>query len=75
MADRNFSELSNQANKWIKNLEKANKIQVIKLNDKNFSRILENCVQFGQPLMIEDIKEELDPLLETILLKSIFKQV
>ena len=64
-----------QANKWIKNLEKANKMQVIKLNDKFLSRMLENCLQFGQPLMIEDIQEELDPILEPVLLKLIFKQV
>lgn len=64
-----------QANKWIKNMEKANKLQVTKLNDKHLSRALENCLQFGQPLMIEDIQEELDPLLEPILLKLIFKQV
>ena len=64
-----------QANKWIKNLEKINKIQFIKLNDKFLSRVLENCLQFGQPLMIEDIQEELDPILEPVLLKLIFKQV
>jgi dynein heavy chain len=64
-----------QANKWIKNLEKANKIQSIKLNDKFLSRVLENCLQFGQPLMIEDIQEELDPILEPVLLKLVFKQV
>ena len=64
-----------QANKWIKNLEKINKFQVIKINDKYLSRVLENCLQFGQPLMIEDIQEELDPILEPVLLKLVFKQV
>jgi len=37
-----------QANKWIKNMEKANKLEVIKLSDPNYSRQLENCVQVGQ---------------------------
>lgn len=63
-----------QANKWIKNMEKINKIQIVKLTDKNFSRNLENCIQFGQPIMIEDIVEEMDPLLEPVLLKQTFKQ-
>ena len=64
-----------QANKWIKNLEKHNNIKVVKLSDKHFSRNIENCIQFGQPIMIEDIQEELDPLLEPVLLRQVFKQV
>lgn len=65
----------NQANKWIKNMEKPNNIKVIKQNDKNFLRILENSLQFGQPLLIEDIQEEIDPVLQPVLLKLTFKQV
>ena len=65
----------NQANKWIKNMEKQNDLKVIKLSDKNLMRILENCIQFGQPLLIEDIEEEIDPLLDPVLLKLVFKQV
>lgn len=39
-----------QANKWIKNMEKANNIHVIKLSDSDFVRTLENCIQFGTPV-------------------------
>ncbi|KAL3855114.1 hypothetical protein ACJMK2_014343, partial [Sinanodonta woodiana] len=38
-----------QANKWIKNMEKANNLHVIKLSDADFVRTLENCIQFGTP--------------------------
>uniref|UniRef100_A0A8C7DX62 Uncharacterized protein n=1 Tax=Naja naja TaxID=35670 RepID=A0A8C7DX62_NAJNA len=38
-----------QANKWVKNMEKANSLHVIKLSDSEFVRTLENCVQFGTP--------------------------
>ena len=34
-----------QANKWIKNMEKSNKLEVIKLSDGNYLRTLENCIQ------------------------------
>ncbi len=34
-----------QANKWIKNMERANKLEVIKLSDPNYLRPLENCIQ------------------------------
>ena len=38
-----------QANKWIKNMEKANSLHVIKLSDPDYVRTLENCIQFGTP--------------------------
>ncbi|KAI3380917.1 hypothetical protein SNEBB_002522 [Seison nebaliae] len=63
-----------QANKWVKNMEKQNRLEVIKLNEPTYSRTLENCIQFGYPCLLENVGEELDPLLEPILLKQIIKQ-
>ena len=63
-----------QANKWIKNMERDAKIIIIKLTDANYTRNLENAIQFGQPVLLENVGEELDPSLESILLKSTFKQ-
>ena len=34
-----------QANKWIKNMEKKNKLEVMKLSDGDYIRRLENCIQ------------------------------
>ena len=34
-----------QANKWVKNLEKKNRLNVIKLSDANYARTLENAIQ------------------------------
>uniref|UniRef100_A0A671G5J5 Dynein axonemal heavy chain 3 n=1 Tax=Rhinolophus ferrumequinum TaxID=59479 RepID=A0A671G5J5_RHIFE len=63
-----------QANKWIKNMEKANKLSVIKFSDTSYMRTLENALQFGNPVLLENIGEELDAFIEPILLKSTFKQ-
>uniref|UniRef100_A0A673TZU4 Dynein axonemal heavy chain 3 n=1 Tax=Suricata suricatta TaxID=37032 RepID=A0A673TZU4_SURSU len=63
-----------QANKWIKNLEKANKLSVIKFSDASYVRTLENALQFGTPVLLENVGEELDAFIEPILLKSTFKQ-
>ncbi|XP_058475903.1 dynein axonemal heavy chain 3-like [Solea solea] len=63
-----------QANKWIKNMEKENKLSVIKLSDDNYVRILENCIQFGSPVLLENVLEELQPVLEPVLLKQTFRQ-
>lgn len=63
-----------QANKWIKNFEKENRLNVIKVSDTDYMRTLENCIQFGTPLLLENVGEELDPSLEPVLLKQTFKQ-
>ncbi|XP_041955531.1 dynein heavy chain 12, axonemal isoform X1 [Alosa sapidissima] len=63
-----------QANKWVKNSEKENNLSVIKLTDSDYMRTLENCIQFGTPLLLENVAEELDPSLEPLLLKQTFKQ-
>ncbi|XP_055985527.1 dynein axonemal heavy chain 12 [Sorex fumeus] len=63
-----------QANKWIKNSEKENNLHVIKLSDSDYMRTLENCIQFGKPLLLENVGEELDPSLEPLLLRQTFKQ-
>jgi dynein heavy chain len=63
-----------QANKWVKNLEKANKLKIVKLSDASFVRTVENSVQFGTPVLLENVGEELDPVLEPLLQKQTFKQ-
>ncbi|XP_053350493.1 dynein axonemal heavy chain 3 [Clarias gariepinus] len=63
-----------QANKWIKNMEKSNKLSIIKLSDSNYVRTLENAIQFGTPVLLENVGEELDAVLEPVLLKQTFKQ-
>ena len=62
-----------QANKWIRNLEATNNLQIIKLTDNDYLRNLENAIQFGVPVLLENIKEEIDPILEPLLQKQIFK--
>lgn len=63
-----------QANKWIKNMEKEFTLSIIKLTDGDYMRTLENCITFGNPLILENVGEELDPSLEPLLLKQTYKQ-
>ena len=37
-------------------------------------RIMENSIQFGTPVLLENVGEELDPILEPVLQKLTFKQ-
>ncbi|BBM97612.1 dynein axonemal heavy chain [Marchantia polymorpha subsp. ruderalis] len=62
-----------QANKWIKTMQKKNNLQVMKLSDGDFVRKLENCITFGYPLLLENVMEELDPTLEPLLARAVFK--
>lgn len=62
-----------QANKWVKNMEKGNKLVITKLSDPDFVRSLENAITFGLPVLLENVKEEIDPILDNILQKQIFK--
>lgn len=52
----------------------SNIFQVIKLTDADYIRTLENSIQFGNPVLLENVGEELDPSLEPLLLKQTFKQ-
>ena len=63
-----------QAKRWIVNMEKEARLEVVKLTEGDFVRKLENCIQFGVPVLLEDVGEELDPTIEPLLLKSVFKQ-
>ncbi|XP_060775597.1 dynein axonemal heavy chain 2 [Neoarius graeffei] len=60
-----------QALKWIKNMESKRGLKVIDLQMPDFLRILENAVQFGSPVLLQNIQEDLDPSLSPILNKSL----
>ena len=49
-------------------------MEIIKLTDSDYMRVIENCLQFGYPLLLENVNEELDSSLEPPLLKQTFKQ-
>ena len=68
-----------QANNWIRALENgggedgAKKIKIIKQTEATFVRSLEIAVQYGEPVLLENVPEELDPVLESVLLKQVVK--
>jgi dynein heavy chain len=39
-----------QANRWIKNMETAAGLEVVKTTDKDLLRTLENSIRFGRPV-------------------------
>ncbi|TSK77048.1 Dynein heavy chain 2, axonemal [Bagarius yarrelli] len=60
-----------QALKWIKNMESKRGLKLIDLQMPDFLRVLENAVQFGSPVLLQNVQEDLDPSLAPILNKSL----
>ncbi|ERE69395.1 dynein heavy chain 6, axonemal-like protein [Cricetulus griseus] len=60
-----------QALKWIKNMEGNQGLKVIDLQMLDYLRILENAIQFGFPVLLQNVPEYLDPTLNPVLNKSV----
>lgn len=68
-----FIDPQEQANIWIKRMEKSNRLQVIKFSQGNYMKILENCLEHGYPALIENILEDIEAPLDPILKMNTFK--
>ena len=65
--------LTGQALKWIKNMESSRGLKIIDLQMSDYMRTLEQCVQYGFPVVLQNVQERLDPSLDSILNKAIIK--
>lgn len=63
----------NQGKNWVKNKEMNNDLVVTALSHKYFRNHIEDAVTLGRPLIIEDVGEELDPVLDNVLEKNLIK--
>lgn len=62
-----------QANTWIKNMENGIKIIRPTQSAKELEMLLENAIQVGVPLLLENIGETIDSLFEPLLQKKLIK--
>lgn len=46
-------------------------IRILPVKQANFVRTIENAIQFGSPILLENVPESLDPVLEPVLLKQV----
>ncbi|XP_051176804.1 dynein axonemal heavy chain 2 [Leptopilina boulardi] len=62
-----------QAVKWIKNMEEDNDLKIIDFGQTDFTKVLELAIQFGKPVLLQNVGEILDPALNPILQKAFIK--
>ncbi|XP_053977121.1 dynein axonemal heavy chain 2 [Hylaeus volcanicus] len=62
-----------QATKWIKNMEAKNSLKVIDFGQADYTRVLEQALQYGRPVLLENIGETVDPTLNPILERALVK--
>jgi len=63
-----------QGNRWIKSREKDNNLQTIKLSNAKFLGVVELAIRYGQPVLLENVGEVLDPSLEPVLARNVVKR-
>lgn len=62
-----------QANKWIKTMDRET-LKTMKLTDPNILKPLEAGIRFGNPILLENVEEKLDPSIDPVLQKNTVKK-
>ncbi|KAL0129655.1 hypothetical protein PUN28_001727 [Cardiocondyla obscurior] len=62
-----------QGKTWIKNKEKEFDLQITWFTHKYFKNHLEDSISIGRPLLIQDVEEQIDPILDNVLEKNFIK--
>ena len=50
----------------------GNKLKVVEASDPNFMRGMERAIRVGEPVLLQDVTNDLDPSLKPILLQETF---
>ncbi|KAH8395340.1 hypothetical protein KR222_010165 [Zaprionus bogoriensis] len=69
-----FIDPQGQANNWLKNMERKNRLSCVKFNQGNYMKIMAEALEYGYPVIIENVQEELEVPLDPILMKQTFIQ-
>lgn len=69
-----FIDPQGQANNWIKNMERKNRLSPVKFNQSNYMKVIAESMEYGSPVIIENVLEELEVPLDPILMRKTFIQ-
>ncbi|KAK3576323.1 hypothetical protein CHS0354_039732 [Potamilus streckersoni] len=62
-----------QAVKWIKEME-GKRLKIISASDPKYMRSLEAALRVGNPMLLKDVSESLDPALRPVLMHETFRR-
>eukprot|EP00105_Crassostrea_gigas_P038198 XP_019922346.1 PREDICTED: dynein heavy chain 6, axonemal [Crassostrea gigas] len=68
-----FIDPQGQAVNYIKE-RKGNRLEVVDASDPNYMKALETAIRVGQPMLLKDVSEQLDPALRPVLLHETFQR-
>ncbi|KAL5008122.1 hypothetical protein ScPMuIL_013703 [Solemya velum] len=60
-----------QAFNWIKEMEGGH-LKIVAITDPNYMRSLETAIRVGNPILLKDVSESLDPAIRSVLLQDTF---
>jgi len=66
-----------QANKWIRQMELAKgkeNLVVVRPTESDYAKHISNAVRAGKTVLLENIEEDIDPVLENLLLKRVVRE-
>ncbi|XP_029448950.1 dynein heavy chain 14, axonemal isoform X2 [Rhinatrema bivittatum] len=62
-----------QAYKWICQME-GDKLRHVHASDASYMKVMENAIRLGEPILLQDVAEVLDPSLKPVLSKEIYRR-
>ncbi|KAM4694195.1 dynein axonemal heavy chain 14 [Discoglossus pictus] len=62
-----------QAYKWICQME-GDKLRLVQASDPSYIKTMENAIRLGEPIFVQDVAEDLDPSLKSIMEKDIYRR-
>ena len=68
-----MTDPQNQANSWIKKMEKDNGLNVVRATDEHLMRTVENSMRMGVPVLLEHAGETINAALRPVIARQIFK--
>ena len=60
-----------QGIKWVLKREEANDLRIVQLTHPKFADTVIHCIENGLPLLIENLPEDIDPMLDSVIQKKV----
>eukprot|EP00820_Chromera_velia_P017919 Cvel_27114.t1-p1 / transcript=Cvel_27114.t1 / gene=Cvel_27114 / organism=Chromera_velia_CCMP2878 / gene_product=Dynein alpha chain, flagellar outer arm, putative / transcript_product=Dynein alpha chain, flagellar outer arm, putative / location=Cvel_scaffold3327:4083-17851(-) / protein_length=1557 / sequence_SO=supercontig / SO=protein_coding / is_pseudo=false len=59
---------------WIREKEKANKLQVTRMGNDKMVRVMERSIDVGEPVLIENMEESIDAVLQPVISRATIRR-